>query len=127
MPPPWPRHWANSVSGRPPVAPIPTSLHDLQGVGVTGKDAEARCDAAGITLNKNAIPYDPAPPSVASGIRVGTPCVTTQGMLEDDMRTIARLIHRAVTEGDADPTHAVSTQVRAEVTELVERIPAYAR
>ena len=103
------------------------SLHDLQGVGVTGKDAEARCDAAGITLNKNAIPYDPAPPSVASGIRVGTPCVTTQGMLEDDMRTIARLIHRAVTEGDADPTHAVSTQVRAEVTELVERYPAYAR
>jgi glycine hydroxymethyltransferase len=103
------------------------SLHDLQGVGVTGKDAEARCDAAGITLNKNAIPYDLAPPSVASGIRVGTPCVTTQGMQEDDMRTIARLIHRAVTEGDADPTHAVSTQVRAEVTELVERYPAYAR
>jgi glycine hydroxymethyltransferase len=48
-------------------------------------------------------------------------------MQEDDMRTIARLIHRAVTEGDADPTHAVSTQVRAEVTELVERYPAYAR
>ena len=49
------------------------ALLDLQGIGVTGKDAEARCDAAGIVLNKNAIPYDPQPPSIASGIRVGTP------------------------------------------------------
>src|SRR6476661_1620837 len=56
------------------------SLHDLQGVGVTGADAEARSDAAGIVLNKNAIPFDPQKPNIASGIRVGTPCVTTQGM-----------------------------------------------
>ena len=62
------------------------SLHDLQPVMVTGVDAEARCDAAGITLNKNAIPFDPQKPNVASGIRVGTPCVTTQGMGEDEMR-----------------------------------------
>ncbi len=103
------------------------SLHDLQGVGVSGRDAEARCDAAGITLNKNAIPYDPAPPSVASGIRVGTPCVTTQGMGEDDMRTIARLIHQAITAGDVDPEHEVSKAVRAEVSELVGRHPAYPR
>lgn len=103
------------------------SLHDLQPVQVTGVDAEARCDAAGITLNKNAIPFDPQKPNVASGIRVGTPCVTTQGMGEDEMRTIAGLIARAVVEGDADPEHKVSQEVRAEVTDLVTRFPAYPR
>ena len=56
------------------------ALIDLRGVGVTGTEAETRCDAARITLNKNAIPYDPQPPMVASGIRVGSPSVTTQGM-----------------------------------------------
>ena len=55
------------------------SLHDLQGIGVTGVEAEARADAAGIVLNKNAIPFDPEKPNIASGIRVGTPCTTTQG------------------------------------------------
>lgn len=103
------------------------SLHDLQPVSVTGVDAEARCDAAGITLNKNAIPFDPQKPNVASGIRVGTPCVTTQGMGEDEMRTIAGLIARAVVDGDADPEHKVSMEVRAEVTDLVTRFPAYPR
>lgn len=103
------------------------SLHDLQQVLVTGADAEARCDAAGITLNKNAIPFDPQKPNIASGIRVGTPCVTTQGMGEDEMRTIGGLIARAVVDGDADPEHAVSKEVRAEVTDLVTRFPAYAR
>jgi len=103
------------------------SLHDLQQVLVTGADAEARCDAAGITLNKNAIPFDPQKPNIASGIRVGTPCVTTQGMGEDEMRTIGALIARAVVDGDADPEHAVSKEVRAEVTDLVTRFPAYAR
>ncbi|MCW4602578.1 serine hydroxymethyltransferase [Janibacter hoylei] len=103
------------------------SLLDLQGVGVTGVDAEARCDAAGITLNKNAIPNDPQKPSVASGIRVGTPCVTTQGMGTDEMVKIAELIHTAVTTGDADPEHAVSREVRAQVSELVTTFPAYPR
>ncbi|MEO6789745.1 MAG: serine hydroxymethyltransferase [Ornithinibacter sp.] len=103
------------------------SLHDLQGVGVTGAEAEARSDAAGITLNKNTIPFDPQKASIASGIRVGTPCVTTQGMGEDEMRTIGTLIARAVVEGDADPEHAVSTEVRAQVSELVARFPAYPR
>ena len=82
---------------------------------------------AGIVLNKNAIPFDPAPPSVASGIRVGTPCVTTQGMGEEHMRRIARLIATAITQGDADPDHQVSAAVRAEVTELVTAFPAYPR
>ena len=103
------------------------SLHDLQPVMVTGVDAEARCDAAGITLNKNAIPFDPQKPNIASGIRVGTPCVTTQGMGEDEMRTIADLIARAVVDGDADPEHAVSREVRGQVAELVGRFPAYPR
>ncbi|MGE9809150.1 MULTISPECIES: serine hydroxymethyltransferase [unclassified Janibacter] len=103
------------------------SLLDLQGVGVTGVDAEARADAAGIVLNKNAIPFDPQKPNVASGIRVGTPCVTTQGMGTEQMTVIADLIHRAVTEGDADPEHAVSREVRATVTELVTQFPAYPR
>ncbi len=58
------------------------ALLDLRPLGVTGAEAEPRCDAARITLNKNAIPYDPQPPMTASGIRVGTPAVTTQGMAE---------------------------------------------
>ena len=81
----------------------------------------------GIVLNKNAIPFDPQKPNIASGIRVGTPCVTTQGMGTDEMRQIAELIATAVTKGDADPDHAVSQEVRAGVTDLVTRFPAYPR
>src|SRR5881227_1435169 len=99
------------------------ALIDLRGAGVTGKDAEARCDAAGITLNKNAIPFDPQPLAVASGIRVGTPAVTTQGMTEGDMKEVAALIGRAVR--DADGTAAAD--IRSAVTALVSRHPAYAR
>ena len=97
------------------------ALIDLRGVGVTGADAEVRCDAARITLNKNAIPYDPQPPTVGSGIRVGTPSVTTQGMGEPEMTVIGQLIGRAVT----DPSAASS--VAAEVSDLVARFPAYAQ
>lgn len=99
------------------------ALLDLQGIGVTGKEAEARSGAAGIVLNKNSIPYDPAPPSVSSGIRVGTPSVTTQGMGTAEMKTIASLISRAITT-DSAATHA---DVKAEVTELVTKFPAYPR
>ncbi|WP_446664527.1 serine hydroxymethyltransferase [Flexivirga sp. B27] len=103
------------------------SLHDLQGIGVTGADAEKRADAAGIVLNKNAIPFDPAKPNIASGIRVGSPCVTTQGMGTEEMKLIADLIHTAITEGDGEPDHAAAQKVRAQVSELVERFPAYPR
>ena len=99
------------------------ALIDIQGAGVTGDVAEARCDAARITLNKNAIPYDPQPPSKGSGIRVGTPAVTTQGMTEGDMATVASLIARAVR--DADGIDA--TAIAEEVTTLVTRHPAYPR
>jgi len=98
------------------------ALLDLQGIGVTGAEAEARTGAARIVLNKNAIPYDPQPPSVASGIRVGTPATTTQGMDEADMSTIAALIGRAVR--DADGTAAAD--IAADVTSLVSAKPAYA-
>ncbi|MGI8666331.1 MAG: serine hydroxymethyltransferase [Jatrophihabitans sp.] len=97
------------------------ALLDLTGIGVSGKDAEARCDASGIVLNKNAIPNDPAPPSIASGIRVGSPSVTTQGMAEPQMRQIAGLIGRAV--GSDDPE--VHRGIQAEVGELVAAHPAY--
>jgi len=99
------------------------ALLDLQGLGVSGRDAEARCDASGIVLNKNAIPNDPAPPSVASGVRVGSPSVTTQGMREPEMARIADLIARAVTPQDA----AAHAEIRAEVGELVAAHPAYPR
>src|SRR3954466_15330928 len=98
-------------------------LIDLRDTGVTGKDAEARCGAAGITLNKNAIPFDPQPPAVASGIRVGTPAVTTQGMAEGEMKEVASLIARAV--GDADGAGAAD--IKAAVSALVARHPAYPR
>src|SRR3954466_5607828 len=99
------------------------ALIDLRGAGVTGKDAEARCGAAEITLNKNAIPFDPEPPAVASGIRVGTPAVTTQGMTEGEMKEVAALIGRAVRDGDG----SAATDIRRIVGALVERHPAYAR
>ena len=96
------------------------ALIDLRGVGVTGADAEVRCDDARITLNKNAIPYDPQPPAVASGIRVGTPSVTTQGMGEPEMAEVGQLIARAV----KDPSS--SREVADQVSALVRRFPAYA-
>jgi glycine hydroxymethyltransferase len=97
------------------------ALLDLRELGVSGRDAEIRCDAAGITLNKNAIPYDPQPPAISSGIRVGTPAVTTQGMGEGEMKEIAVLIARAV----RDP--AATADIAAGVATLVERHPAYPR
>ena len=97
------------------------ALIDLQQIGVTGAAAEVGCDAAGITLNKNAIPYDPQSPSIGSGIRVGTPCVTTQGMGVAEMSAIGSLIARAVTDPDG------AEQVRKEVEELVTSFPAYPR
>jgi glycine hydroxymethyltransferase len=97
------------------------ALLDLRELGVTGRDAETRCDAARITLNKNSIPYDPQPPAVSSGVRVGTPAVTTQGMREDQMKEIATLIGRAVREPDAGP------DVAEAVSALVAKHPAYPR
>ncbi len=104
------------------------ALIDLRGLGVTGAEAESRCEGAGITLNKNAIPYDPAPPMTASGIRVGTPSVTTQGMTEPDMTEIGRLIGRAVRAERGTPAgDAELAAVGSGVAELVKAKPAYPR
>jgi glycine hydroxymethyltransferase len=99
------------------------SLIDLRGVGVTGKDAEARCGAARIVLNKNAIPFDPEPPAVASGIRVGSPSVTTQGMTEGDMKEVAALMGRAI----RDPDGSAAGDIAKAVDALVGAHPAYPR
>jgi glycine hydroxymethyltransferase len=99
------------------------ALLDLRQTGVTGADAEARCDAAGIVLNKNAIPFDPQPASVASGIRVGSPATTTQGMVETDMKEIASLIGTAIRDADGSRTAEIAAAVR----ELVSAHPAYPR
>lgn len=97
------------------------ALIDLSGTGVNGSEAEVRCDAARITLNKNAIPFDTLPPSIASGIRVGTPSVTTQGMGVSEMAVIAGLIDRAVRKSGC------SADIAAQTHELVTAFPAYPR
>jgi glycine hydroxymethyltransferase len=99
------------------------ALVDLRELDITGTQAEQRCDSVRITLNKNAIPYDPLPPMTASGIRVGTPAVTTQGMTEGDMKEVAALIGRAVRDSDGCATHDLAAAVGA----LVARHPAYPR
>jgi glycine hydroxymethyltransferase len=97
------------------------SLIDLRDLGVTGREAEERCDRARITLNKNAIPYDPQPPMTASGIRVGTPATTTQGMTEAEMGEIAALIGRAVRDADG----SAAAEIAEAVSALVQKFPAY--
>ena len=89
---------------------------------LTGKQAQATLDEAGITLNKNTIPDDPRSPFVTSGVRIGTPSVTTQGMSEAEMPVIADLIARALRNVD-DPD--ALTAIRAEVADLCKRFPAY--
>ena len=95
-------------------------LCDVSAVGVTGKDAEAALDRAGITVNKNAIPFDPQPPSVASGIRVGTPAATTRGMGPDQMRQIGQWIGEVVRRPDDD---GLTSRVRQEVRRLCAGFP----
>ena len=97
------------------------ALIDIRATGVNGKVADERCGAAGIVLNKNSIPYDPEAPSVTSGIRVGTPATTTQGMGVDEMKTIASLIARAIKTDDA----AAHAAIKSEVHALTARFPIY--
>jgi glycine hydroxymethyltransferase len=99
------------------------ALLDLQGIDVSGKDAEQRAGDSGIVLNKNSIPYDPKPAAVTSGVRVGTPSLTTQGMGVPEMATIASMIGRAV-KSDNPAVHA---EIKAEVLDLTAKFPAYPR
>ena len=95
-------------------------LIDVTPLGVTGKEAEHLLDEIGITVNKNAIPFDSLPPNTASGIRVGTPAVTTRGFGADEMTTIARLITDAIERRD-DPSE--QAMLANEVHSIVERFP----
>jgi glycine hydroxymethyltransferase len=97
------------------------ALMDIRATGVTGKVADERCGLAGIVMNKNSIPYDPEKPGITSGIRVGTPATTTQGMGVAEMKTIASFIARAIKTDDASTLAAIKNEVHA----LTARFPIY--
>jgi glycine hydroxymethyltransferase len=97
-------------------------LVDVFSKGITGKVAEAALGKAGITVNKNAIPFDRNPPMVASGIRIGTPAVTTRGMREPEMDAIAELVARALKTPDDDRALGM---IRIEVEALCQKFPLY--
>ena len=97
------------------------ALMDIRSTGVTGKVADERCGAAGIVMNKNSIPYDPEKPGITSGIRVGSPATTTQGMGVEEMKQIATLIARAIKTDDASAHAAIKSEVHA----LTARFPIY--
>jgi glycine hydroxymethyltransferase len=97
-------------------------LVDVFSKGLTGKVAEAALGKAGITVNKNAIPFDQNPPMVASGVRIGTPAVTSRGMREPEMDLIAELIARVLATPDDD---VVAVAVREKVEALCRKFPLY--
>lgn len=97
-------------------------LVDLRNKGITGQEAETILDEIGVTVNKNVIPFDPQPPRVTSGVRIGTPAVTTRGMDEGAMRQIAAIIHLAIDRRD-DP--AAREKARDMVRELCAAYPLY--
>ncbi|MBA2274954.1 MAG: serine hydroxymethyltransferase [Actinobacteria bacterium] len=96
-------------------------LVDLRPAGVTGKEAEARLDEVGITVNKNAIPYDPEKPFVASGVRLGTPALTTCGMRQPEIEEVGRMIAGVVKDGASESKRAIAGRV----AELTARFKPY--
>jgi glycine hydroxymethyltransferase len=98
-------------------------LVDLSPAGLTGKEAEAALDLAGITVNKNSIPFDRRPPTVTSGIRVGSPAMTTRGMKEREMEIIADFMHQALI---AAKDQARLSQLEAQVREFCHNFPLFA-
>ena len=95
-------------------------LVDLRSMGITGKQLEKQLDEVYITVNKNAIPNDPESPFVTSGVRIGTPAVTSRGLKEDDMRKIAHLIKLAATDFENSADY-----IRSEVTAICKKYPLY--
>jgi glycine hydroxymethyltransferase len=97
-------------------------LVDLRNRELTGKDAEAALEAAGITVNKNMVPEDPQSPTVTSGIRIGTPALTTRGMKENEMREVAFLMDKILSDINNE---AVLQRVSDQVLDLCKRFPLY--
>lgn len=95
-------------------------LVDLRGMDISGKELQNRCDEVYITLNKNTVPNDPRSPFVTSGVRIGTPAVTSRGLTEKDMPKIAECIWLAATEFEEKADY-----IRAEVTKLCDQYPIY--
>ena len=95
-------------------------LLDLRNFGVTGKELEKKLDEVYITINKNAIPDDPQSPFVTSGVRIGTPAVTSRGFVEEDMDRIAEFIFLAATDFESK-----ADQIRAGVEALCAKYPLY--
>ena len=95
-------------------------LVDLRNMNITGKELQNRLDEVYITLNKNAVPNDPQSPFVTSGVRIGTPAVTTRGLVEEDMKKIARLIKLTITNFDTKADY-----IRNEVTKICDKYPLY--
>ena len=95
-------------------------LVDLRPMRITGKEFEARLDAVHITVNKNAIPNDPEKPFVTSGVRVGTPAVTSRGLGVEDMKTIAKLFGKVAKDFDGS-----ANEVRATVADICKKYPLY--
>ncbi|MCB9191287.1 MAG: serine hydroxymethyltransferase [Flavobacteriales bacterium] len=98
-------------------------LIDLRSKGVTGKDADAALGKADITVNKNMVPFDDQPPMISSGIRVGTPAITTRGLKEQEVKTIVDLMDRVITNKDND---AIIAEVKKEVIDLMSGRPLFA-
>jgi glycine hydroxymethyltransferase len=96
----------------------------MDGKGITGKVAEKALEDVGITVNKNTIPFDSQKPFVASGIRLGTPALTTRGMKEDEMRAIGEMIASVIREPESEETRR---KVKAEVAEITSRFPMYSK
>lgn len=95
-------------------------LIDLRNKGITGKELETKLDDVGITVNKNAVPFDTEKPSVTSGIRIGTPAVTTRGFKEEEMKEIAQLINMTVENYDEK-----KEIIKNEVAKICEKYPLY--
>lgn len=95
-------------------------LVDLRGMEVSGKELQNRCDEVYLTLNKNTVPNDPRSPFVTSGVRIGTPAITSRGLKEEDMPKIAELVWLAATEFEDKANY-----IRSEVTKLCEKYPIY--
>ena len=97
-------------------------LVDLRNKGINGRDAETALDESGITCNKNAVPYDTESPLITSGIRLGTPAMTTRGMREEDMKVIANFIDTTISNHSDE---SIKSKIKSEVKEFTKSFPLH--